>query len=214
MIWSILIAGIPERYHTVQPLLYSLLELQNVSRMPDVELLYLMDNKRQTVGEKRNALLAASNGEYISFIDDDDEVSPDYVDKIYRQIVASRKIDPQPDVICFPQRASILPAGFTHECSYSIRHWKDRKPGDRRAIVHAVDDKEVIIPGVFWWSGPPAHTMVWRWETIKDVKFPEKNFQEDTDFVDLACEKAQTEIALSGEPLYFYKFNEETSATR
>ena len=72
MLWSILISAIPERFHTVQPLLFSLLETRSVARMPDIELCYLLDNKRRTVGAKRNALLDAARGEYVSFIDDDD----------------------------------------------------------------------------------------------------------------------------------------------
>ncbi len=95
MLWSILICGIPERYHSVQPLLYSLLEAQAISRRPDVELLYFMDNKRRTVGAKRNALLSMAIGEYISFIDDDDEVAPNYVDKIIGTIIKERKRPPQ-----------------------------------------------------------------------------------------------------------------------
>jgi Glycosyl transferase family 2 len=92
MIWSILIAGIPERYHVVHPLLLSLLEHQAVARMPDVELLYLLDNRRRSVGAKRNALLGAATGEYVSFVDDDDQVANDYVQKIYREICKTRKL--------------------------------------------------------------------------------------------------------------------------
>ena len=69
MLWSILIAAIPERYHSVHGLLHSLLEQQSVARMQDVELLYLMDNRRRSVGEKRNALLQLAHGDYLSFID-------------------------------------------------------------------------------------------------------------------------------------------------
>lgn len=32
MLWSILICGIPERYHSIHPLLRSLLEAQSVAR--------------------------------------------------------------------------------------------------------------------------------------------------------------------------------------
>jgi len=208
MLWSILIAAIPERYHSVQPLLHSLLESQSVARMPDVELHYLMDNRRRSVGEKRNNLLSIAKGEYISFIDDDDEVASDYVSKIYRQIVATRKSDAPADVICFPQRATLHPAGVIHECTYSLAHWRDRKPDDRRALVASGK------PNVLNWSGPPSHTMIWRRAILDGIEFPSKMFGEDVDFVDLACERAKNELVLNGEPMYFYKFNEETSTTR
>jgi glycosyltransferase involved in cell wall biosynthesis len=182
--------------------------------MPDVELLYYMDNRRRSVGSKRNDLLSIAKGEYISFIDDDDEVSLDYVSKIYRQIADTRKEDEPADVICFPQRATLHPQGVIHECSYSIGHWKDREPENRRVLQNATDAEGSHIPNTLLWSGPPAHTMVWRREVLGEARFPDKNFGEDVDFVDKACEAAETEIILCGEPLYFYKYNDDTTATR
>ena len=221
MLWSILIAGIPERYHTVQPLLYSLLEKQSVARMKDVELLYLLDNRRRSVGAKRNDLLRAARGEYLSFIDDDDSVAGDYIRKIHDAIVEVRKHDEPADVICFPQRAVLVQQKVVHECTYSLAHWRDREPDKRRVLTPSGTD------GVLNWTGPPAHTMVWRKAGISTgplgsdagphdypSQFPEKNFGEDVDWVDKACATAKTEMQLTGPPLYFYRYNNETSRTR
>lgn len=250
MLWSILICGIPERYHSVQPLLYSLLEKQSVARMPDVELLYFMDNRRRSVGAKRNDLLRAARGEYISFIDDDDDVSDKYVSDLHDAIVRTRKKPIQQldcskcgghagfiedckvchgsgkgpiagpvDVICFPQRATLLRESMVHECSYSLSYWRDRKPDKRRLLTSSGTD------GVLNWTGPPAHTMVWQVRCLtkpssiadplaQRVLFPEKNFGEDVEWVDGACEKAQTEMKLIGPPLYFYNFDSRRTATR
>ena len=214
MLWSILIAAIPERYHSAQPLLHSLLEKQSVARMPDVELLYLMDNRRRPVGVKRNDLMAMAKGEYVSFVDDDDSVAPDYVEKIYRQIVATRKSDAPADVICFNQKATLQPTDITHECSYSLAHWKDREPDKRRLMAPAFDKEGQQLPNTLLWTGPPAHTMVWRRALLEGISFPEKMFGEDVDFVDAACELAKNELIMNGEPLYYYRFNEEGTATR
>lgn len=223
MIWSILIAGIPERYHLVQPLLLSILEHQSVARMPDVELLYLLDNRRRSVGAKRNALLGAATGEYISYIDDDDSVSNDYVQKIYREICKTRKTAEPADVICFPQRCTLQPAGVIHECTYSLAHWKDRAPEARRQLAPAYYDRGkdpsgkqdfTVIPNTLNWSGPPAHTMVWRRAILEGLRFPEKQFGEDVEFVDQACERAKHEIQIPGPFLYHYRFDEQRSATR
>ena len=225
MLWSILIAAIPERYHSVQGLLHSLLETQSVARRPDVELLYLMDNRRRTVGAKRNDLLGMAKGEYISFIDDDDEVATDYVERILGMIMKTRKnivackgsghdITMPADVICFPQRAILQPANITHECTYSLQHWKECEPEKRRKLEQIPDGKGGVTQNTLAWSGPPAHTMVWRRETVQGIKFPEKQFGEDVDWVDQACEKAKTELVLNGAPLYFYKFDESKTATR
>ena len=214
MIWSILISGIPERFHSVQPLLYSLLETQGVARMPDVELIYLLDNRRRTVGSKRNTLLDAAKGEYIAFIDDDDSISPDYVARIYDTLVKVRKAEPPVDVITFGQRATIHPHGIVHECSYSLEHWRNRKPEERRQLAQAAGPDGKALPNVLLWTGPPAHTMVWRRAILDGVRFPEKQFGEDVAFVDEACAKASSEICLNGGPLYMYQFNSETSETR
>lgn len=208
MLWSILIAAIPERYHTVQPLLYKLLEKQSVARMPDVQWIYLMDNRRMSVGEKRNHLLRMARGEYVTFIDDDDDVSDDYVVRIHDGIVASRKQDEPVDVICFPQRALLQPANIVHECTYSLKHWREREPEKRRVL------EDPGKPGTLNWSGPPAHTMCWRREVVKDFRFDEKNFGEDVAWVDGVCAKAKTEMQLGGEAIYIYRFDERKTATR
>ena len=214
MLWSVLISGIPERYHTVQPLLFSLLETQSAARIPDIELCYLLDNKRRTVGAKRNALLDMARGEYVSFIDDDDLVATDYVQRTHRAIGLARKSEAPADVICFPQRATLHPHMITHECTYSLAYWRDRKPEDRRQLAPAPGKDGQPLPNVLLWTGPPAHTMAWRRATIGDTRFAEKQFGEDVDWVDEVCAKAATEVRLECEPLYFYKFNQETSATR
>ena len=197
MLWSILIAAIPERYHLAQPLLYSLLEAQGVERNPDIELLYLMDNRRRSVGAKRNALLDAARGEYVSFIDDDDAVAPGYVARVLDALRRHRGVD----VVCFPQRATIQPSGVVHECTYSLAH-KTREL------------KPTAMPNVFAWTGPPAHTMVWRRAVIGDTRFPEKQFGEDVEWVDAVCARASSEAQIEGAPLYFYQFDSERSATR
>ena len=213
MLWSILIAAIPERYHTVHPLLLSLLETQAVARISDVELLFFMDNRRRTVGAKRNDLMAAAHGEYVSFIDDDDMVAPDYVSRIRNTIQRNRK-EP-PDVICFPQRATLHPHGITHECRYSLEYWRDRPPENRRQLAPAHDASGNVLPSTLNWTGPPSHTMAWRRALVADIKFPEQQFGEDVAWVDTACERAKTEIRIECDnPLYLYKFNEETTTTR
>lgn len=208
MLWSILIAAIPERYHLAAPLLYSLLETQAVARIPDVEVLYLMDNRRRSVGSKRNALLDAARGEYVSFIDDDDQVAIDYVNRIRNAIISTRRTETPADVIVFPQRCTLQPHGIVHECTYSLNYWRERVPEQRRVLV--ATDKENVLR----WTGPPAHTMVWRRETIGDIRFTERQFGEDTDFVDRVCERAQREWRIDGEPIYFYNWDERTTATR
>ena len=214
MLWSVLIAGIPERYSSAQPLLYSLLESQGITRLPDVELLYLLDSKRRTVGAKRNALLDTARGTYISFIDDDDKVSPYYVRRIYRTLKDAQRSNSLPDVVCFRQKAILEPAGVIHDCTYTLARYKSQPPEQRRTLAPTLTQDGAQVANVFGWAGPPAHTMVWRRAVVKDVRFPEENFGEDVAWVDAACDAAQTEVQIEGEPLYIYRFNAERSATR
>lgn len=214
MLWSILIGGIPERFHIAHGLLHNLLETQAVSRMPDIELLYLLDNKRRPVGDKRNDLLASARGLYVSFIDDDDTVADDYVRRIYRAILESKRAKVLPDVICFRQIANIGDTGVVHDCSYSLSHFKGQPPERRRTLAVAHDKSGTPLPNVLRWSGPPAHTQVWRREIALTARFPSKTFGEDVDWVDSVCEAATTELQLDGEPLYTYRFDPNKSATR
>lgn len=214
MLWSILIAGIPERYHTVHALLRSLLEDQTVARISDIELLYLMDNRRRPVGAKRNDLMSLARGRYISFIDDDDDVADDYIKRIYKTLTRAKKSDDPLDVVCFRQLAHLEPHNVIHDCHYSLAYYRERTPENRRMLEPSLDTEGKPLPNVLKWTGPPAHTMVWRRELVKEIPFPEKTFGEDTAWVDACCEKAQSEIVLDGEALYHYRFNEAKSATR
>ena len=48
----------------------------------DVELVINSDDGTKSIGEKRNELLMRAQGDYICFVDDDDEVSNKYVENI------------------------------------------------------------------------------------------------------------------------------------
>ena len=96
---SILIPSVPSRLKTTLPLLVHKLEkqIENRTQQLDVELLVFTDNKRRTVGGKRNDLIRLAHGTYISFVDDDDDVSDDYVDQILKATESDA------DVIVFDQ---------------------------------------------------------------------------------------------------------------
>ena len=40
------------------------------------------DNKKRTIGKKRDEMLKLAQGKYVTFVDDDDRISDDYVDEI------------------------------------------------------------------------------------------------------------------------------------
>lgn len=82
--WSILIPTLPSRRELRRRLLI-ILEPQ-LEKYDDIELLILEDNAKRDYGAKLQSMIDIANGEYISFIDDDDLVSENYVDTIYSQL--------------------------------------------------------------------------------------------------------------------------------
>ena len=87
---SILIPSVPSRKTQMIELLDSLEnQLLSLGRSNDVEILVFYDNKLRTVGAKRNDLLYLAKGEYLAFIDDDDNVSDSYFKLDFHTIVCA-----------------------------------------------------------------------------------------------------------------------------
>lgn len=84
---SILICSIERRKQKLQTLL-NFLENQIIKTKYEnyVEILVELDDEKKSIGEKRNNLLSKSSGDYIVFIDDDDLVSTNYIEKIVNSI--------------------------------------------------------------------------------------------------------------------------------
>jgi glycosyl transferase family 2 len=76
--WEILIATIPHRHEKLCALLAEL----DRQWQPGLAVLVYRDNLEHSVGAKRQALLDAATGTYVSFVDDDDEVSLYFVTPI------------------------------------------------------------------------------------------------------------------------------------
>ncbi len=51
-----------------------------------VEHLVIFDNCKRSVGLKRQACLDIARGDYIAFVDDDDDISADYISRIREAI--------------------------------------------------------------------------------------------------------------------------------
>jgi ubiquinone/menaquinone biosynthesis C-methylase UbiE len=81
---SILICSLLERNNTFLSKLLDNIN-QQIENKP-VEVLILSDNANRPVGTKRNNLLKLAKGKYVSFIDDDDRITDDYVDSILNEI--------------------------------------------------------------------------------------------------------------------------------
>lgn len=119
---SILVPSVAERRNTFLPkcldMLYGQLESLPKEQQKSVEVLFLIDNKERMLGSKRNNLIDIAQGEYISFVDDDDRIEQDYIESLLTAI------ESKADVITFQASVSLNgdPAKI---CHYSNKYAKD-----------------------------------------------------------------------------------------
>lgn len=182
--WSILICTLDERIEQFIKL-YSTLMRQIVANglQDQIEILYFKDNRERKVGYKRNELLRRSQGKYVCFIDDDDDVDPQYIRMIYEQL--------QKDPDCVKLIGLMTtngkdPQKFIHSLMYGERYgWEDGA-----------------------WIRPPNHLNPMKRMVAIQFAFPESNFGEDKEWA-LAIARSgliKTEASVE-KPYYFYQYD-------
>lgn len=153
----------------------------------DVQVLMLGDNKSMTVGEKRNWLLKMAKGKYVTFIDDDDIVSGDYI------MTLLELIDSNPDVVNF---------------GVMIKYNSDKPKNVYYSIKNKTDqnyDK--------YYLRIPNHLMCFKRELALSVGFEEINFGEDNIFAKKILKKIKTEKC-TNKVLYYYIYNRKKSQAK
>jgi hypothetical protein len=163
---SILIPSIPSRFDRMTNLVKKL-EGQIAGR-DDVELIVLVDNKKRTIGQKRDAIKDLATGEYFSMIDDDDDVSDDYVESLCDAISKYNV-----DVITFDSLVHI--EGKTGVVNMSI--FNENKQWSPDAVTYR----------------QPFHMCAWKSNLFQRVKFPSMMYGEDAKWSERAMWVAQTE---------------------
>ncbi len=154
-----------------------------------VEIVYFKDNKHHTVGYKRNKLMDKASGEYVCFLDDDDDIHKDYV-KILLDALKNK-----PDCV-----------GIT-----GILTDKGQNPTEfTQSLLNKTHSKK---DGKYLW--PIRHLNPVKKEIASKFKFTNKNNGEDTDWhMQLARSKLlETEIFVPT-PIYFYNYDLDRSETR
>lgn len=174
---SVLVPTVPGRESKLRSLLASL--DKQVAARADVELIVLRDNRRMTIGEKRNKMVSLAHGDYVVFCDDDDAVVPDYVDVICERLAKER-----PDVLCFV---------------VSVRGYGPEKP-----CRYHPDFEHVTLPHEY--RRKPNHIMVWRRELALSVPFPAIALGEDTQWAEQIASRAER-VASIDRTLYIYQFD-------
>ncbi len=144
-----------------------------------VELLVNMDRGRKTIGRKRNELLEQASGDYIAFIDDDDLVADDYVEKVLTAVSSEPDCCGMEGIVTFNGEN---PRRFIHSLRY--REWFERD-------------------GVYYRN--PNHLSPVKRELARQIGFPEKNYWEDRDYSARLLPLLNREIYIEG-PIYFYLY--------
>lgn len=127
------------------------------------EHLVLFDNRGMSIGQKRQSLLNSARGQFIAFVDDDDDVSFDYVPMLVRTI------QQQPDIelITFEQSASYNGKPFTVRFQHGAK--------DQEWLLNGPDN-QVITRG-------PWHVCAWRRDRIAHCQFLHSNYGEDAAWI-------------------------------
>jgi len=147
---SILTPTIPSRKEQLSKLSEKIAKQSNDLA---VEHLSFADNRTRTIGAKRQALLDIARGEYIAFVDDDDDIEPDYVSEILLAIQQG------PDVITFKQN-SYYNGAFSK-------------------VVFGLNNRDEPFQPNGITLRAPWHVCVWKRELVKTCQFGESNYGED-----------------------------------
>ena len=189
---SILTASIPERADKLEMLTEKIAE--QIGDLP-VEHLVFLDNRKRTIGAKRDALLRIARGTFVAYVDDDDTVSPDYVaslvNAINHAILPTESPNDQVDVITFAQFARVNEAAA--KIVFGLR--QENQP--------FIPDTEVLRAA--W------HVCAWRRSVAILSHFPESNYGEDWAFAEPLNRIARASIHLD-KVLHYYRFNSATTA--
>jgi glycosyltransferase involved in cell wall biosynthesis len=150
----------------------------------EVEHLVLFDNKRRSVGAKRQALIDMARGEYVAFVDDDDDISDDYVDAMLSLAATGA------DVLCFDQEAMVN--GQTSRVKFSCHH----------------QDGPFVPGGETLRSA--WHVCGWKRKLVASCQFEESNYGEDLTWCVQARQMVKTEARIP-RVLHFYRHNATTT---
>jgi glycosyltransferase involved in cell wall biosynthesis len=176
MILSILIATMPERKDMFDRLLF---EVRSQVSRSGIDIEILADNGIGSIGAKRQRMIEAAQGDYICFIDDDDEIMTDYLSCILTAL------ESKPDAVGFK--------GWTTT--------DGRKPKD--FYISRVYDRYHEKNSVYYRFN--NHLSPVRRDISIAAGFTDMGFGEDTDYAVRMRPLIKTEVFIDRK-LYHYKY--------
>jgi len=184
---SILTPTIPGREEKLRALQdWIQLQIHEAGAIGKVEHLSLCDNRARSIGGKRQALVDIAMGEYIAFVDDDDDIMEGYVAEILKAAESGA------DVITFHEKA--IYNGKESEVHFGINNQDQPfKPGG--ITLRA-----------------PWHVCAWKKSAIKDCVFGENKYIEDIIWCRQARKRAKTGFHIP-KVLHVYQHDAATTAS-
>jgi len=150
-----------------------------------VEHLAFSDNRKRSIGAKRQALVDIANGDYIAFCDDDDDISDDYVSELLKGIQTGA------DVITFQQHAI-----------YN---------GLESTVVFDINNQDgPFTPGGITLRAP-WHVCAWNREKVDGCQYGYCNYSEDKIWCVQARRRIQTAHHID-KVLHTYRHDAATTA--
>lgn len=188
---SILVPSLPSRFDSHLRTLLDKLNRQTDGR-DDVEVLVLTDNKMRSVGLKRDALVKSARGEFCAFVDDDDNVSDDYVSSIIDCIRAN----PDADVITFNQVSQVNDGN-----PYTVRFGLGN-PHEEAGTDDSGRWRDI--------RRPPYHVCAWRTELARRHDFADASYGEDRHWAMRAARDARASAHID-KVLHYYFYRDSVT---
>lgn len=192
---SVLIPTLYTRWDALKRLLDDL--HGQIGERTNIEVLAMLDMKTMPLGTKRNKLIAAAQGDYIVFLNDDDEIADNWVETVDRYIRSNHGTD------VFSIRAECCQRK-TPESKWGIV-WNMATSLQCKPYGTYID---LAIGTVFLHR--PAMWCIWKREIAASAQFPAKNYGEDTEWMEQVCANAKTEVVIP-QVLYRYYADDRTS---
>ena len=186
---SILICALPEPYRD-SFYIHRLMDILDPQMTNEIEMLIEVDDMQITVGEKRNSLLKKAKGERIIFVDDDDLVTDNYVEKLLEYAKL--------DYDCIGIGVKFTKNG-KDEAIYDFSYKKN--------INHRVKDRGRV------YGRMPNHLCLWKTEIARRIMFPDRNLGEDHEWAEQQILREYT-FHEEKEVIYHYDFRPENTQTR
>jgi len=190
-ILSILMLSVPNRIDSYLSPLYKKL-MNQVGDRKDIEVLCLIDNKIMSIGEKRSKLLHCSSGTHLAFLDDDDDVSNDYI----KELTMTLTIMPTADVVTFNQHCTVNGNEFL--VNFDLNNPVNEPAGpDSSGKWRNIKRK-------------PYHMCAWKSVIAKNTPFENISYGEDLIWVTKLAQRAKSQFKIE-KVLHYYQFSDQTS---